>query len=172
MIYPTAVDILRCVDQTMLEASDLEMPRMSVKSALATSRHMIRHVELRLQLEASILLEDIDKTTALLHKVVAYLNTVNEASAGLGREIGALLAQAPALLKGTAEDLERISARALALREQVYAALASLQGLEPDVKVKEPYLEIRRLIRGYIAYELEQEARLIGPAFRGKGPRR
>ena len=54
MIYPTPADILRCVAHTIQMASADDMPRMAVKSALATSGHLIRHVELRMKMERSI----------------------------------------------------------------------------------------------------------------------
>lgn len=171
MIFPTPSDILRCVDQTLLDSSDVELPRMAVKSALATCRHLIRHVELRIRLEQEILLDDIAKTAALLGQVAAYLDTA-DAAAGLAGDIRAAVAETPALLQGTADDMERIRARALSLREYVYAALKCLQGQVPEVRATESYREVRRLIREYTAYQIRQEAKMIHPAFLGKGPRR
>jgi len=171
MIYPTPSDLLRCIDLTLLEAADLDVPRMSVKSALASCRHLVRHVVLRQELDASLLLDDIEKTTDLLKKIGAYLDTTGEAR-DVTREIRFLLAETPSLLTGSADDLDRIRARALALRERIYGALRRLQSLPDAAKSTEPYRETRRLIRDYIAYEIAQEERTIGAAFAGKGPRR
>lgn len=172
MIYPTASEILRCVDHTLLDASAADLPHMSVKSALATCRHMVRHVEVRLGLEMSILLEDIDKTRALLDQLAVYIDTLGEAESSVAHGIRSTLASESAGLEGTADNLERVQTRALNLREQIYQTLARLQALAAEVKDTERYQEARRMIREYIAYELQQEARLITPAFKGKGPRR
>lgn len=170
MIYPTPSDILRCVDQTLLDNSDIELPRMSVKSALATSRHLIRHVELRLRLEPEILLDDIEKTTVLLNRVAGYLESLQAGE--MAQAIRESLAEKAELLRGKADDVERIRARALLLREHVYAALKLLQQQDAAARDTDTYREVRRLIREYMAYQIEQESRLIHPAFAGKGPRR
>lgn len=172
MIYPTPADILCCVDQTLLDSSDIELPRMSVKSALATCRHLIRHVELRIRLDPEILLDDIEKTTALLHHVAGYLETGNSAACVLAKDVRASIAHEPHQLQGKAADMDGIRARALLLREHIYAALKLLQGLDAVTRHTDAYRETRRLIREYIAYQIQQEARMIHPAFAGKGPRR
>lgn len=172
MIYPTASDVLRCVDQTLLDSSDIELPRMSVKSALATCRHLIRHVELRIRLEPEILLDDIEKTTALLNHVAGYLETGGGAAYQLAKDVRASLAQKAELLQGRAEDLDRMHARALLLREHIYVALKFLQSWDATTRATDAYREVRRQIREYIAYQIQQEAKLIHPAFSGKGPRR
>ena len=147
------------------------MPRMSVKSGLATCRHLIRHVELRTRLEAAMLLDDIDQTRQLLAHLAGYLAAVPDAGP-LVAAVRASLSLAKATPTGAADDLERIRAQALALREHVYAGLKCLQGLNAELQASAPYQEVRRLIRAYIAYEIQQEARLIDPAFVGQGPRR
>jgi len=174
MIFPTASDVLRCIDQTLLDTSDPEMPRMAVKSALATSRHLIRHVELRLRHESWILRDDVVKTTMLLETVAAYLDAGNDpAMSEMGGRIRATLTTPAALDEEAGGDgMDTLRTRVLALREQVYAVLALLQRLTPERKAREDYREIRRLFRDHIAHELAQEALLVQPAFAGKGPRR
>ncbi|PVX75695.1 hypothetical protein [Paraburkholderia unamae] len=175
MIYPTATEILHCVDHALLDASDPELGRMSVKSALATCRHMVRHVEVRLRLETAILLDDIDKTRSLLTQLAAQIDTLGEAQASLAQRIRSTLDNESAELESAGDDLALVRARALNLREQVYQTLASLQALQMlDAGIKDTahYRQARGLIREYIAYELQQEARLIAPAFKGQGPRR
>lgn len=173
MIIPTASDILRCIDHTLQDASDPDLPRMSVRSALATCRHLVRHVDLRLQHETAMLRDDIDKTAALLERVKAYLDHAAGVDLpGLRDRIGATLAAHAGVPTTGADGMATVRSRALALREQVHVVLAGLQRQSAPVKADEGYREIRRLIREYIAYELTQEARLVQPAFAGKGPRR
>lgn len=170
MIYPTANDILRCVDQTLADASDIDMPRMAVKSALATSRHMIRHVDLRTQVEAEILHDDMVMTTTLLGQTLAYIDKASvPALDTLAREIRAVLATGST---APGEATGALQARVLVLREQAYGALARLQKLDKADKEQEPYQELRQRFRNYITAELTQEARMVVPAFLGKGPRR
>lgn len=170
MIYPTASDILRCVDQTLADASDIDMPRMAVKSALATSRHMIRHVDLRTSVEAEILRDDMVMTTALLGHTLDYIDKASVP------ELEPLTAGIRAVLAtGTAapgDSIEALQASVLVLREQVYGALAALQKLDTADRNQEAYKDLRQQFRSYMTAELAQEARMIIPAFLGKGPRR
>ena len=172
MIYPTVSEILRCVNQTLLDASDETMPRMAVKSALATCRHLIRHAELRVQLEKSILLDDIDQAGKLLDRLAAYLDSGSSDRDGLGRVIRLVLADAPQLQSAAPGEAGLILQRAKALRELVYSALKHLQSADVAEKSTGAYQEARRLLRDYMKYQIEQEARMVTPAFLGHGPRR
>ena len=172
MIYPTASELLQQIDQTLLAASDETMPRMAVKSALATTRHLVRHVELRLKLEKSILLDDIDKTSELLEKIAAYFNSQDGECAAMAHSMRAVIEEAPQLLSRAPDELDRIVHRAKALREQVYVSLAHLQNMPAAAQAAKAYGDVRQHIRDYMRYQIEQEARLIDPAFVGKGPRR
>lgn len=172
MIYPTASEILRQIDQTLLAISDINMPRMDVKSALATTRHLVRHVELRLRLERSILLDDIEKAGGLLAKIATYLDSLGADHAARAKDIRATLAVAPSLLSSKEDELDHIINRAKALRELIYVNLAALQNLGADITAIKAYADLRQLIREYISYQIKQEARVIDPAFIGQGPRR
>jgi hypothetical protein len=68
--------------------------------------------------------------------------------------------------------LDNIIARAKALRELIYLSLSRLQGFAPALKVTEPYQDMRGLMREYMTYQIQQEAKIVYPAFAGKGPRR
>lgn len=172
MIYPTPADILRCVEHTIQMASADDMPRMAVKSALATSGHLIRHVELRMKMERSILLDDVEKAAALLDNLAAYLSGGSAGRTKLARDIRGSLAKAPQLLSAEPDDTEAIRERAKDLRELIYSALKELQSATAAEKTAKPYLDARRLLRGYMTYQIQQEARLVTPAFFGHGPRR
>ena len=172
MIYPTAAELLSCVNNTLLEVSDENMPRMAVKSALATCRHLIRHAGLRVQLEKSILLDDIEKAGQLLDRLAAYLETSGNDRDGIARAIRSALAEAPQLQSAASEETERILLRAKALRELIYTALKHLQLAAAAEKATETYQEARRLLREYMKYQIQEEARMVTPAFFGHGPRR
>ena len=172
MIYPTVSELLNCVNKTLLDASDETMPRMAVKSALATCRHLIRHAELRMQLEKSIQLDDIDKAGQLLGRLAAYLESGDGDHVGLARIIRSVLAESPQLQSAAPGEAEHILQRAKALRELVYVTLKQLQSASIAEKRSEAYSDARRLLREYMKYQIEQEARMITPAFLGHGPRR
>jgi hypothetical protein len=172
MIYPTTSDILRCIDQTLLTASDENMPRMAVKSALASCRHMIRHANLRMQMERTILLDDIEKAGVLLDKLATYFQSLEAEQDDFIISIRAALCESPNLLSAAADELDNIIARAKALHELIYLSLSRLQGFSPALKVTEPYQGMRRLMREYMTYQIQQEAKIVYPAFAGKGPRR
>lgn len=175
MIYPTAPEILRCINQALLDAMDETLPRMAVKSALATTRHLIRHVELRFQFERQILLDDISKAEQLLDNLAAYLDVDGSDRGGRGgiaRAIRTALAEAPQLLSRADDEIETIRLRAKTLRELVYSALTQLQSAGTEERSSTSYRATRRLLREYMAYQIQQESRLIYPAFAGKGPRR
>lgn len=172
MIYPTASDILRCVERNLAAISDDDTPRTAIKSTLATSRHLLRHVDLRLSIEKPILLDDIDKASELLGKVATYLASQGGESSALAHSVRAVIEEAPQLLSKAPEEMDNIVHRAKALREQIYVSLAHLQKLPADAQATKAYGEIRDLIRAYMRYQIEQEARLIDPAFAGTGPRR
>ncbi|HKR47778.1 MAG TPA: hypothetical protein VJU59_50305, partial [Paraburkholderia sp.] len=165
-------EILHCVDHALLDASDPELGRMSVKSALATCRHMVRHVEVRLRLETAVLLDDIDTARSLLTQLATHVDTLGEGQARIAQHIRSTLVNESAELDSAGDDLARVRARALSLREQVYQTLVALQALDASIKDTAHYRQARGLIREYIAYELQQEARLIAPAFKGQDPRR
>ena len=172
MIYPTVAELLSCVNKALLDASDETMPRPAVKSTLATCRHLIRHAELRVQLEKSILLDDIEKAGQLLGQLAAYLEASASDREGLSRVIRAVQAEAPQLQSAAPGEAEHILLRAKALRELVYSALKHLQLAGAAEKATEAYKEARLLLREYMKYQIEQEARMVTPAFLGHGPRR
>lgn len=172
MIYPTATDLLHCVNNTLLDASDPTMPRLAVKSALATCRHLIRHAELRVQLEKSILLDDIEQACLLLERLSVYLAAGAGDGDGLARVIRSVVAEAPQLQSSDAGEADRILQRAKALRELIYSTLKHLQSADAAERATGGYQEARGLLREYIKYQIEQEARMVTPAFFGHGPRR
>lgn len=172
MIYPTVSELLACVDQVLQDASDENMPRMAVKSTLATCRHLIRHAELRSRLEKSIFLADIGKAGELLSSLAGYLHTSGNDRDGLANIIRSVVAEEPVLLTMGADEIDLIRERAKALRELVYAALKHLQSAPAAERATEAYQEARRRLREYMKYQIEQESRMVTPAFQGHGPRR
>lgn len=172
MIYPTVSELLACVDEALIEASDQAVPRKTVTSMLATCRHLIRHAELRARMEKAIFLDDIEKAGELLRGIAEYLQQSGGDRNGLASVIRAVLGEAPQLLTSGPDEIDRIRDRAKALRELVYAALKHLQAAASAERETAAYQEARRQLRDYMSYQIQQEARMIIPAFHGRGPRR
>lgn len=171
MLLPTSVDLLRCIEHTLATVIAPRLTGTEERSAAATIGHLLRHVVLRIQHEGTILLEDLEALHRLLTQVKGFLelNCANyEHAVSLRTEIATHLGRA-AQSSGY-RDVPSLAAEVHAMRELVSNVLTFLQG-----RVDEPAgptAEIYDALKRYAAWQVEQEARLIDPAFEGFGPRR
>ena len=69
-------------------------------------------------------------------------------------------------------SLERLGELALGLRGALVGAQEKLLALKTRYERDADYIALHQAIRAYIALQLEDEAKLIAPAFLGQGPRR
>lgn len=171
MIAPTAVDILRTIEATIVEKIEPSLSDLPGRSASATVRHLLRHVIERLQHEGELLTEDIDALRGVLAEVRDYFLS-------LGAEQGAphaaaiesvLVPRRPAPKYAT---LEMLATEAGALRGCLYQALKQLQALREQRQQDPRYVALRGAIRAYLVAQIEHEELIIAPAFFGRGPRR
>ena len=173
MIHPTAADILKTIDATLAAQVAPALDSLDGQSAVATIRHLLRLVLVRIEDEGQNLIDEISALRRLLPSVGDYLR-----STGAGMEqrqrIDAALAEAVAGDAGDARypTLETLAERLSGLREALYQALKTLQALRPERQEQPEYRAIRAAIREYIVWQNEQERKLIAPAFYGQGPRR
>jgi hypothetical protein len=173
MIYPSTIDILRTVDANIEAKVEPSLSDLTGRSAMATIRHMLRHVMVRIEDEGQILTDDIAALRPLLQKVSAYFASLGEAQAGMAEA-----AEIDAVLKDSARDPAKYPSLAILgeeagrLRECLYQALRRLQEIRDGRAGDAAYKSVRDAIRQYIAYQIEQEDKLIRPAFFGRGPRR
>ena len=168
MINPTATDILRLVDATLKDKVEPSLSDLTGRSALATVRHMLRHVLVRVDVEGQLLTDDIAALRPLLQQVSRYLASKGVA---LAKEIDATLAKAHRA-PGAYPTLDSLGLEAGALRECVYQALKQLQSLRDAHGTESDYVAVRAAIRSYLVRQIEEEEKTIGPAFYGQGPRR
>jgi hypothetical protein len=171
VIYPTAVDILRTIEATIVDKIEPSLSDLSGRSASATVRHLLRHVIARLEHEGELLTEDIDALRGVLVEARDYFVSP-------GREHGAAQAAriAAALLlpqrSSKYATLQMLASEAGALRRCLYEALKQLQAVREQRQGDLQYLALRGAIRAYLVSQIEHEERIVAPAFFGRGPRR
>lgn len=172
MINPTTIDILRTVDSNIEEKIVPSLKDLTGLSAMATVRHMLRHVMVRIETEGQSLFDDIASLRKLLPQVQSYLNSLDSPPAAAeAKKIGEALGKVY-YDRGTYPSLILLSQEAGSLRECVYQALKYLQSIRAAQKGKASYDGVRAAIRDYIVFQMEEEEKIIAPAFYGRGPRR
>ena len=173
MINPTAIDILRTIDATIDAQIEPSLSTLSGRSAMATVRHLLRHVMVRIETEGQLLTDDIAALRRLLEDVRDYF-----AALGSGHDGAALSARIERTLTTPYRDptqypnLAMLAAEAGALRGCLFQALKALQAIRSDRRTDPAYTALRSAIRSYVTTQVEQEEEIIGPAFYGRGPRR
>ncbi|MFT4052936.1 MAG: hypothetical protein QM681_00400 [Novosphingobium sp.] len=160
MLNPDAAQILRAIEETLVDVVEPTVTATSARSALATIGHLLRHAVLRIEAGDGVLMADIAASGALLARLAAYYRDAGDAAQA--EAIDAVLATGNAPLTG----------RAAMLRGAVQEALIDLQAKRPARGDDAAYRAARADIREYLRGQLEQEAALIHPAFADKGPRR
>lgn len=161
MIVPTAADMLKTVAQTFESVIKSELTNTATRSAAASVGTMLRIATLRIETEGQILHEERLKLNALLPQVAAWLS-------GEGRAIPASIASRPRLAEEVYPSLAIMADEVGVLRQGVCDALEALQGLNLNATGRQLLTDMH----AYVAWQLEQEGRMIVPATVGHGPRR
>lgn len=172
MLLPTAVDVLRCVERTIETVITPALTGAAERSAAATVGHLLRHVALRIEREGALFAAEIAQLRPLLADSDRMLQHDFAASAeakGVRAAIAAALAEQPAAPHGY-RDLASMAAEVTALRQCVCATLDLIQRSEASLSVAAR--DIHESFQRYVAWELDNESKLIDPAFEGFGPRR
>lgn len=169
MIHPSAAQILRTIEATLVDVVEPAIQTTTARSALATIGHLLRHVALRIEQEGQILADDIAAQTELLRNIAAYFTATGDADRADAIH---------ATLVGAAEPdaryptLAMMGARAAPLRQAIQDALVVLQDQRGARGGDPAYQAVRATIRDYLAAQIAAEGTLIHPAFQDKGPRR
>lgn len=172
MILPTAVDVLRCVERTIETVIAPALTDTAERSAAATIGHLLRHVALRLEREGALFATEISQLRPLLTEADLVLQRDFARSADVSEAriaIAAALAEPPAAAQGY-RDPASMGAEVTALRHGVCATLELIQRHEASLPAAARALH--ESLKRYIAWELDNESKLIDPAFEGFGPRR
>jgi hypothetical protein len=153
MIIPTAADMLKTVQATLESVIKPDLTSTGTRSAAASAGHMLRIATLRIEVEGQILFDEAAKLRELLPRVQAFLGD------------GAL---PPVRDTSVYPSLALMAAEVGTLRQGVCDALEALQGRDLDAEGTRLLSELH----SYIAWQLEQESKMIEPATIGHGPRR
>lgn len=167
MIHPTCAEVLATIQNGFDEQIVPHLHDSEARSAAATIGHLLRHVALRIADEGKILHDDVNRLEALLGRIAGCFEQVGE-----GDPAGIRAVIANRATPDTYPSLSVLGERALALRGALVAAQEALHRLSATLGTDPAYIELRQALRDYIAAQLADEARLIAPAFQGKGPRR
>lgn len=161
MIVPTAADMLKSVQTTFESMIKPDLGNTATRSAAASVGHMLRIATLRIETEGQILHDERSRLNALLLRVATWLSSE-------GQTVPASIAARPRLAENVYPSLAIMAGEVGALRQGVCDALEALQNLTLDAAGNQLLSELH----GYIAWQLEQEGKMIDPATIGHGPRR
>lgn len=167
MIVPNAREVLAMIERTLTDVVEPECGTMAARSALATTGHLLRHVQLRLEHEGQVLTDDIAALRPLLRDLGVWLDAAGETVASVPTALSRSFRAQNAY-----PTLESLGEEAGALRHALTDALERLIALRPAHGTDPAYLALRQDIRTYLAAQIIAEAAYVGPAFTGKGPRR
>jgi hypothetical protein len=172
MLLPTAVDLLRCVERTLETVIVPTLNGAAERSAAATIRHLLRHVALRIEHEGAIFAVEVEKLRSLLEQAVTVIQSAFPESPERGKALEALSSALvrPALPAHGYRDLATLTAEVTRLRQGVCDALVLLQRHESSLT--DAAQDLYESLKRYVAWELDNESKLIDPAFEGFGPRR
>jgi hypothetical protein len=169
MIHPSAAQIVRNIEATLVAVVEPAVQTTTARSALATIGHLLRHVALRIEQEGQLLADDIAMQTALLRDIAAYFATVGDVARA--DAIHAILADA-ADLDMPYPSLAIMGTRNSRLGQAIEESLILLQQQRATRQADPAYQAVRAAIRDYLAAQVVAEGALIHPAFEDKGPRR
>jgi hypothetical protein len=163
---PTADEVMETVLATFDEHILPNVAEGLPSSLAITTRNLLRHVQLRMKLEAKALWRDNGELGALLAAVADYAAAtadLTDLAAEIGRDVAA------ARPTGF-QDLADLASEAEQLRWTLTRAIERLQQARPAHRDEAAYTNLREQIRTYLRHQLEREAAWIEPAF--VGPRR
>ena len=163
---PTADEVMETVLSTFDEHILPNVAPGLPNSLAITTRNLLRHVQLRLRLEAKALWEDNEELRLLLAAIADYAGDAEDL-AELAHDITTGAAAAAAVgFRGLAE----LSDEAGRLRWILSRAIEGLQQARQIHGREHAYLTLRARVRTYLNHQLDREAAWIEPAF--VGPRR
>jgi len=168
MITVTTTDLLNTIDAALVQYVEPSLGDIGGRSALATVRHLLHFVQVRIEREGQVLLDDIAALKSTLTEVSSYHRSTGDDAGAAAEALDA--AAAPDATKY--RSLNDLAIEARALREALYKALARLQALRATRGDNPQYKALRATIRAYIVRQIEQEGEIVAPAFFGRGPRR
>lgn len=160
---PSADEILRSVIGSFDEYIVPEVTEPFARSMALTISNLLRHVALRIEHEASLLLAEVGELRTLLGEICLFVSGTGAAAGGAAFErLQDDINGALAIAGGD------ISAEADRLGWLLQQSIRTLEAARPAFTEDDEYAEMRRGIRRYLRRSLEREGSLIVPAFTGE----
>lgn len=167
MINPRPSDVLTNIIANLDSKVIPNLTDIDVLSAVTTCKHMVRYVIQQLAQERTIYLAELPRLHDLLTQAHDFLVAM-----GGHEDVAQMIAQTRDADPGDLGDAEALAACIKNLREALCQALDLLIRQRDAWQDKPDYTAIRDAIRHYMAWQNEQDATIIGPAFYGQGARR
>lgn len=168
MIVPTLSDVVYTIGAALDDVIAPRLEGLRERSTLTTIRHMLRLLEHSIDQEGQVLFDEVNKLGSLLEDIANRFDAVPEL-----KNVATAIRQSLALKRDPAvyPSIKRLSEDVARLRQHVSDALVAIRAL--PAAGRGPQIEAaHQLLRDYIQWQLQQEARVIEPAFIGYGPRR
>lgn len=166
MINPRPADVLQTILSNLDSKVIPKLTDVDVLSAVTTAKHMVRYVINQLAQERGIFMADMDRLEELLKQAKSFFDS--KASDEAARAVSSVLSADA----GDIGDIEVLALRVMNLREALYQALDLLIKRRDDWRGDATYAALRDAIRQYMAWQNEQDAKIVGPTFFGQGARR
>jgi hypothetical protein len=171
MIVPTVSDVVRTIAQSVDEVITPALEGLRERSAITTIGHMLRYVEKAVEMEGQALFDEAAKLRALLTDIAGKIEArgVEDGLSGFAPVIRAALAEQRDAAVYPSVPL--LASEIRRLTQILDDSLAALHGL-PETAYAGAVAAIHEQIRDYIGWQLDNEAKIIEPAFIGYGARR
>jgi hypothetical protein len=162
-LVPNVAAVINCIGDTM---DEILLPALTTpvqRSAGVTARHLLRYTAAQIDAQGQMLLDESLRLHKLLSEACIFLDGIPSGTA-LAAAIRATLAEQrdPTIYP----SLSIMAAEVGTLRQHVCDLLILLQSLNGAGE------KIHNQIRAYIAWQIEQEGKIVEPSFLGFGPRR
>lgn len=167
MIHPSCSQILATIQTSFDDQIVPNIVGDEARSTAATMAHLLRHVALRIEVEGQLLMDDIARLRALLLQISAWFDTIRQGNSAALRAV-----LSDCLPEGIYPSLSLLGKQAFGLRAALVSAQEELYNLADAHGHDAGYKAIREGIAQYITAQLADEAKLVAPAFQGKGLRR
>lgn len=166
---PSTADIIDSIIWSLDAYVAPEVQAPFASSVLLTVGNLLRHVKLRAQHEAEMLMEDNSDLIGVMRAAAERLGSDTRISHVLKQPLAELVTTLDRLPKdiGSPRSSEALSDDSDVLRQALDNLIHELGALAPALQTGESYLETRQQIRSYLARQLKREGSLITPAFTG-----
>jgi hypothetical protein len=171
MIVPSVADVVRTIAHSLDDIIAPAMQTSHQRSTIVTIGHMLRYVQNATDREGPLLFEEANRLRVLLADL-------GKRSAGADMS-AAIASIGGAMRSAVAEPRDasiypstpRLAAEIKAFTQHADDMLAAVHALPADAR-SGATAALHQALRDHIAWQLENEAKLIEPAFVGHGPRR